>query len=276
MRTSNSEVNTFNSCQRAHLYAYGMGFQEKGDINPALYVGTFGHKILETFFNEYISSKNFDNAYLSAQTAFVHGMEEIKDDSSLMVLCSAIWSPIDKFIKNKKEELDSRIFVPISTEEEIAVEINGVDYVGRIDLLAKYKNNTTVYDFKFLSSWPSDDILTFSGQLMGYAYALGIRHVGIIAFNKSTKAYRIYYDSLHKAQMDTFVRNLFNTVQKIAEIKSLSIKDWQLEANRIYNPYICKNCSFARICKADARENPIGMIVSQYYNIRDGYENGET
>jgi hypothetical protein len=279
---SHSEADAFELCERRHYYAFGEKLARK-TVSKSLQRGILGHEVLHTYFRVYQETNSL-KAAAAASDRLLGSMlfEDEKRDTALEL----------------KPLLD--YFFSVFEDKFAGWQIQGVEEVNRlafpdfqfvfqVDLRYKEGGFEYILDWKFTYDFYSGDMQSLLPQVPRYTGALralgkNIRsgRYGFIRYRnlKSTDPYDkfgIIPMDLSKARIESAFRDLILTQKKIAAKKAMPLSEWKDNVSRTANQLVCKSCSFASLCVAEANGSDGKVIRATYYKPSEyGYSEEES
>lgn len=288
---SNSQVSTYESCNRKHLFSYILGL--KGDsIAPAPTFGKAWHKAMDVVWREICHGDRNDHPNL-VRTAFeawqdewtsegFPGLLDITDDQEEELKARTPFTAlgmIEEYIPIRKDFLEDiklisveqPFLVPLSKDEDLW-------YCGVLDKVIKYRGRVYIVDHKTTSAYKikggfkASFTESFSPdtQIDGYAYAgrmlwgdefKGIFVDGALVHKKVHDKYCLLPIERQTAQIDSWLWETLDKIQRIEKDKRRA----QVYQPVDYLPASIKNtlscwsfntpCTYTDLCKAWA--NPI-------------------
>lgn len=286
---SNSQVSTYESCNRKHLFAYILGL--KGDsIAPAPTFGKAWHKSMDVVWATLCNKESEEGLVKRAYEAFEEewtsegfpGLLDITEDEEADLKARTPFTAlgmIEEYIPIRRSFLhdaellavEKPFLVPLSSDEDLW-------YCGVLDKIIRYQKRVYIVDHKTSSAYAvkggfqASFTESFSPdtQIDGYAYAgrmlygdefKGIFIDGALVHKKVHDAYCLLPIERQKAQIDSW---LWETLDKIKRIELDKKRALAVNVNE-YLPAFVKNtqscwnfntpCTYTDLCKGWA--NPV-------------------
>lgn len=256
---SHSEVDSFNSCERKHFYAFADGGLQSKSLSDALTRGIIGHKVLEIFFKNLKAGSSYDVAAKAAKDWIT--LESIKPNANLAMIAD-VMRLVDVFLDYWRSRILSWNIVHVEDEFWLNVS-DRIRFPFKPDLIIKEEGILTVVDYKFVYDFYNDATVNILGQIPKYVGAL--RAIGI-PIKKG-----LYAQLRHRKMKDMSAPNIMRmdqvplgnirvmrtfkeqiaTTERIAAYKELTLEEWSDRAIRVANNMVCKSCSFRDLCIAE-------------------------
>jgi len=221
---SNSEGETFSTCERMHYYKFALGLQPRR-ASHFIRIGVVGHKVLETYYRAGLeTNSNRGEMYLAAMDELTRFADIAKDEDD-MAIVSLISSRIQLYVNTYKDT-----FRVIDVEGKYHKKLTDeITYGMTLDLLVEetagpYRGQHFVIDHKFCYNFQTPDELSMNSQLPKYIDTL--RGYG---FNvKRGMLNQIRYRGDIKEESKLFKRQYL----KPSDIRLMGIMDEQLKVSK--------------------------------------------
>lgn len=290
---SNSEVVTFQTCQRRHYYHFALEIEPK-ILSLPLERGITGHKAKEFFYKARIEGKSKEECI---QVAIDHIISRqvkllsagLGDDRQKGYL--TMYTKLMSLVKNHCEYYWDENIIPLEVEQMHIVPLTSDINLGmRVDLFGQYtkypnKGDYVVIDWKFRFNFPSRDIVELNGQLPKYIWALNEQGIIVTKGMLDILRYRsiigeapkdIYKRELIKVKSsvrDRIITDHIRVAERIVEKKKLPVAQYGKEAERTQNEIVCKYCPFKSICILELNgQDPTLEISTNYEPSTYGYD----
>lgn len=238
-RISHSQADAYNACEKKFEYAHIELLQPK--TRPtALARGSYGHKIMETFFNCIKDGEGADIGLAKAMALAIQDQTYFND----------IWNQINHWITEVWPTLDWKIievektyYLPLGPDKE---------YPFTADLLIETMGKLVIVDHKFSADAYDDEMIELYPQIPKYIGALRAQGINV--------SHGIY-NFLRTRSMKDVAQQI---VMKQSRPNNARVRESfkaQLETvKRIENhtgPYLrtfsnnCKYCSFIDLCRVE-------------------------
>jgi hypothetical protein len=268
---SQSEVDTFLKCDRAHYYGYGLKVQLRTQSDP-LTRGTIGHQALEIYFCVLMEGFSVEDAKTAVTNFMVKQFTEHPEHSVLLneiIQTLSYFYQADPFAGWKVIAVEQEYVLPITTELSFPFIVDLViqDLYGYIWII----------DHKWVFDFISDDDAALMPQLvkyMGAMRALGYR-VDKIGFNQLRHRNQkvMNTDTKHRITeviyTETGMKQMFVeqqiTADKIQQIKKMPLAEWSAKAMRSAGKYTCKNCFWRTLCIAELNDQSPQLVLDSEY-----------
>lgn len=296
---SNSNVESFLTCERKHFISYGLKKESKHP-SESLSKGVLGHDVLAHYYQALKEGLSVKDAQLEA-LKYLSGIV-IKGDTKPEViatvqgLLSRYWQDDTLATGTKILEVEKDYFLPINKQYW---------YGMRLDLLVeatqgRYKGQVLLIDHKFTYDFYSPDDLLLNPQMPKYVGT--VRYNGYPVAEAYINQFRTRFASHlipKKTDADLFKRmpvglGTMNTArvgnaiktQMIASERILARYDmpielWFEQALPTQNKMICRSCPFKNPCQMiEANVPPLQALGGEYkakssgFQITDGSEDG--
>ena len=279
---SQSEVDSYLSCQMKHFFAFGMpiitisqdgkqieshGIAAK-EHSESLTRGIIGHEGLAAYYLT-AATKGHEAGKRAALTAVLNY------DTSLVEIKTQVVRLLNAYFDYYEYDLDE--WEPVAIEQEFRWEAPGTDLVFPFKPDAVMRNKLTgkvyIWDHKFLYNYYQDRVYPLMPQLKKYGWtlrALGFRVDGYIYNQISTRAnskepFRRTEHELGPSA-EKFMDDQVSAMQRIAHMKSLPPAIWKESAIRNASSFSCSHCPFLDICTMELDEdNGLLLHVKSYY-----------
>jgi hypothetical protein len=166
---SNSEVGTFNTCERQWMYAYGQKLILLS-YSTALTRGILGHACLAAFYTAIKEGKSFPEAVNESTRVL---MAELINPNADAKMISPLTKLLTTYYMWVKDSLDSIEILEVEKAFILPVADNFA-YGLRLDLLVKdlspgrFYGDTLIWDHKFTYDFWSEDSLRMNAQIPKY------------------------------------------------------------------------------------------------------------
>jgi hypothetical protein len=279
---SNSEVETFQKCQRKHWYAYGLNLAPREKALP-LRSGILGHSVLEKYYRA-------KRAELSHDECVQEGLSVLA--AYMLHPDVEVYSIVLKRFLEYAEHYKHEPFRVLDVEGIYTMPLdNGIEYALTLDLLVEYisgqyKGQQVLIDHKWTSDFWSADAVDMLPQIPKYLHTLrrlgstadfGI--VNQIRYRKMKDGYdsdRIFRRS-HVKPTKERIANIVRIHEKVTHIirqRKIFPDLWEMEAVQTIYRQQCDNCFFRTPCQIeldgrDASRTFAAMFEQNTYGYRD-------
>jgi hypothetical protein len=260
MIISNSEVETYNNCERQHYYKFGLGLRPLVD-KAAIRLGVYGHYVLESYYRQGLETNNrrvwYDAAIASIQE-LIDGAKSEQDHD----LISLVTTRFHQYINYYADDTSWRIVDVEGTYIlEIAPEIS---YAMTLDLLIQEtvgpaRGQYVVIDHKFIYRFHSIDEILMNAQIPKYIYTLrqsgfDVRY-GMLneirsrtGIQDETKLFNRAVIRPSAVRMRGLIREQERTSDLIKRRLERPIANYRETARRNVAKITCGNCDFRLPC----------------------------
>lgn len=289
---SNSEVDSFLTCERKHLFAFGFKKEAKR-TSRSLSIGIVGHEILAEY---YRALQGGANKGLAEQAAMKHltGIlrKDVYDPEALTVVHALISRYIaqDTLAGNTKIlEVETDFYLPINKDYW---------YAMRLDLLVEalvgsQRGNVLLVDHKFTYDFYTYDDLKLNPQMPKYvsavrfaSYPVSDAYINQIRtrFPAHLIGKKTNEDLFNRAPVGITTERVRSALshqmaisKRIIERRKMPIELQIEEAVPVLNKMICRNCPFKSACERMEDGLPAEKALGPEYKQRVyGYSKEES
>ena len=248
---SQSEVDSFLSCRRKHYYSFGEKLQSKrhGD---GLNRGIIGHDVLATYYKLLISGVSANEAADQALSR-LHAPEIAIIDNIPVIL--GLRTLLRDYFNFYEDEVNDWEFLAV--EKEFRWE----DFPFKPDLVKRNRKTGKVFvvDHKFLYNFYNPGMLDIMPQLAKYTGALrrlgfqvaGAEYNMLRHRSNAQEKFKRLAVSFTDTRIDTFIREQKILAEKIRELKSGTLEEWERKSVRTASSFNCQHCPFLSLCTTD-------------------------
>lgn len=270
---SNTEVTTFNTCERRHYYEFILNIEPRMFSLP-LYRGIAGHAALEAYYKE---DRNLDAAHSVIKEIYRETVINFPGEYDHLKALEALIPLIERYHYFYGDDC----FEVIEVEKTHVIPMSSNVAIGsRLDLLIRftrgpYRGDLAVMDNKFVHNFMSQPELDMNAQ--------GPKYVSILKREGLTVSKFVLNQIRHRAMkteepLKYFQRPVLKIspteaeaiwqehLQAAKEIQSIKDSGTGHLARRILNPYICKMCPVQRLCKAELAGRDITNMAKYEFN----------
>ncbi len=283
---SNSQVSAWNTCRNQYRYGHDIKLMPKptGGSSP-LSLGTFGHRVLETYYASIIQGESHDSAVASTDAVYIKLMRDTPNPAGAMEIVGKI-KPLmvgyfDNFAKTDQWDIlgaEEKIDLPLSDEYSMPI---------RYDLLMRNKADGKVYivDHKFTwEFWRTVDIMLMP-QLPKYIAALRASDQivdGVMLNQIRTRPIKApsldqlyrrdkFYPSIHKIK--TYLSEHIVASREIVAYHEQPESIRKQLALRVANKMICKWCAFSELCAVELDGGETSSMIANDFVVNTyGYD----
>ena len=276
---SNSEVNTFLSCERKHYYAHGMNIAPKS-YGTSLTRGIIGHEALAEYFQAIKDADTQDQAKSKA-LRIIDGYAAYGGD---MEMLGGLRTLVDIYLTNRApEQLKLWRIVEVEKYYELPVT-DRLSYGMRLDLMIQWLSGRRmgelgIVDHKFVYNFYGADAIQMDPQLpkyMGTAWKnnLNVTHAILNQLrwretkeNKMDWTKRFREDPVMPSppRVRNIMREQITASERILERKNLPLEEQSKLAVRTMGKMTCDRCSFVGPCSAELENQNIALMVMTEY-----------
>lgn len=233
-----SFLDSFKTCPYAALLGYIYEINAVEEDMKARHLGTYMHKVLESYYRNFIGGKViYDNKLFTKTTSFIKSFNDY--DDVLGFELENIESYIKDFIVFDEERMKNSNYIVKELEKMIAIDIDSYKIKGKIDRVDQdtLTGKLLVIDYK-------KSKVTLKDNLQLGAYALYYKHSGLdiaaafIAISKFDESLKIMQTDADACEDE--IRSI------IAKVKSYAFPIIAKEDNKLCPNY----CPYKSICKS--------------------------
>lgn len=288
---SQSEVDSFLSCEMKHYYAFGEpcpdgshGIAPK-QHSKSLNKGNIGHALMANYYSAIRDGLSVENA---SKQALVEHYNDMLQNLDQMELYSFISDIFTRYVEHYKDEFND--WEPLVIEKEFRYEIPGTLLVFpfKPDLIVKEKSSGKIYivDHKFVYNWYQPRTIPMMPQMAKYRKALNLLGYAVddgiynqISTRKNSKdPFKRTPTGLTDAKSDAFWDEQLRAMAQIHKRKTqMSNEEWKTKSLRTASHFNCNNCPFLELCSADlvGQNGRKHLLNMQYEPNKYGYGKDE-
>lgn len=281
LKVSNSEAVTAAECERRWMYQYHPEYSLQAvNGNISMDRGTAVHTVLESFFRSLMEGKDYSEAVSMAKNRFVMLVSETagsKLGEEIMKLRPAFTA----YFKYNREQILS--WKVLGVELELTANLTDEFVVsGRIDLMVEalkgaFKGETIPIDHKTCYNfWTKNELEmnsqgpiymhlakeNFPGSVVSRMFFNGIRYREV---KDDENLARIVVLDAPKVFREGILDNHIKLMKRIKVWRDTPAAELREQATRSTNPYVCKNCSMRRLCRAELMQQDTTDIIRYEY-----------
>lgn len=259
---SHSEVETYNSCPRKHLYAFGYNLERKG-TSDALYRGTTGHSILRRYYNALRDGASRDDAISAGMSVLADEFGKNSGSANVEVI-KDLQRLMPQYFEYYKADYEQYEVMAIEEENRLTLS-DDLIYPYKPDMMVRDRKtgDVEIWDHKFVYNFYTLDEIGLLGQLPKYIGAARAQGIYVTRGRYNMVRYRplkqplyedIYRREVVKASGPRIQRTFLEQIkqaEKIAELKSQGLEQWAEDAIRVLSKGVCGYCSFKMLCTAE-------------------------
>lgn len=288
---SNSEVDSFLTCERKHLFSFVFEREAKKK-SRSLSIGIVGHEVLAVYYRALQAGMNKGDAEKEAMRHLTGIFREDEYDPDSL---ATVYSLINRYISQdtlaggtRILEVETDFYLPITEEYW---------YAMRLDLLVEalvgsLRGKVLLVDHKFTYDFYTEDDLQLNPQMPKYAAA--VRHAGYPVYDAYINQIRTRFpahliekktsaDLFSRMPVDLTVPRVRSALshqmiisKRIIERRKMPIELQIEEAVPVLNKMICRNCPFKSACAMVEDGLPVEKALGPEYKIRKyGYSKEE-
>lgn len=272
---SQSEADSYQSCQKKHYFAFGKPIVVMQDGEPvtsrgiaprehseSLTRGIIGHEGLAKWYE----SGGDDNAALKIVTEYETGLMNIKYEVLML---------LKRYFDVHRYDFDE--WEIIAVEREFRYEIPDSDLVFpfKPDMIVRDKRTgvVTVVDHKFLFNYYNPRVFPLMPQLKKYGFALrqmGFRVDGYMYNQISTRKNATAPFKRESFELDSsaqvFMEDQIRVMNRIAHLKNLPNDVWRESAVRNASSFSCSHCPYLDVCAMEVDgDNGVNLHIQTFY-----------
>jgi hypothetical protein len=275
LKNSHSEIETYNRCERAHFYGYGLRIRA---AKPGIQLvrGTLGHSALAEY---YLGLKSGLSHKEAVRRAFSHLAVSLTEIESLYPggkLREDLTFTLDAYFRHFESEAGE--IEVLAVEQEFFVRVNdnySLPFV--IDLIVRTQSGIEAWDHKFVWDFFNPTLVDLSPQLPLYYAGLKLLGYPPLTVKYNELRYRVTKEArtdigsrfnrvaptLSPARVLTTVEEHIKVGERIYYLRQLGTDEWEKVVVRAKNNTACRNCDFSKICigelNGESRTNYIGL-----------------
>ena len=277
MLISNSEVNSYNTCQRKHFYSFRERLAPKFGYSVAITRGVVGHDALAEYYTRKAAGDGKEICLVSALSVVDSHFDSYPD---MWTEFNQLKRVITRYVEYYADE--SWIPVEIERQHEVFLD-NRIDlsYGMRLDLLADAKGSLVLVDHKFVYNFFTDKELAMASQLQKYLYTLNKNGIPV----KTVVVNQIRYRELKNPDPSMLFKRIYvhsteyerervmdehkKTAREIFEIKSRPVDEHFYATRMSLDKYTCGTCTFQPLCKDYLQGNSTDKTKENLFKTND-------
>lgn len=171
MLISNSEVSTFQTCERKHYYAFREALKPQKGHGVALTRGIVGHEVFEAFYASKMHGERHEDCIGFAKEVLDNNIRKYSEYAKELGQLHSILVRYADFYRNEPWKV-------LEVEDLHSLRLDAeIDYGLRLDLLVEVtagreKGQVQIIDHKFVYDFFNDRELAMNTQLVKYIKAL--------------------------------------------------------------------------------------------------------
>lgn len=284
---SNSEVDTFLTCQKKWFFAFILGKEPKTK-SRSLNIGIIGHEIQAEYYRFIKAGAGKSAAYQAAMKLLTKYFATTDDYEPL----SVVQKLFNRYVEQDTLADNAEI---LAVEEDFYLPINDeIWYAMRLDLLVRSisgrsAGNINLVDHKFTYDFYSPDDLKLNPQTPKYVGALRFNGVPVYdgylnqlrtrfpahLIDKKTDAdlFRMDRTATTPERIKQSFRQQIIASERIIDRRALPMDLQVQESIPILNRMVCRNCPFKLPCQMSEDGIPITSVMqSQFMDRSYGYK----
>lgn len=257
MLISNSEVRSFQSCQRRHFYSFVERLAPKMGYSVAITRGVVGHDALAEYYTRKQEGFSKEECLVAALLVVDNNYEKFPD----------MWNEFKQLknvITRYVEYYWDEAWVPVEIERQHEAFLDnktGLSYGMRLDLLASVSGSLVLIDHKFVYNFFTDKELAMSAQLQKYLYTLNRNGIPV----KTVVVNQIRYRELKNPDSSMIFKRSYvhsteyertrvmdqhkKTALKIQDMKLMDKDKHFMLTEMSLDKHTCGSCTFQPLCK---------------------------
>lgn len=278
IQVSNTRTTAHNTCTRQAHYMYNMKITPR-EIGTARYRGIMGHEALAAYYRAMMAGLTLEECLQAGVKVLKEETMRIASDSAEDPEKVIILMQIKKLLQGYMNHWRTEPFKVLAVEEEMTAPINDdVEYLMILDLLVEMtsgplKGSLVVIDHKWVYNFKSKTELELDGQLPkyiktcrenGYFVTRGIFNQ--IRYREQKDQSPEKYFSRQELQS---TKTEWETIWQEQSETAIEIAAGDRPIRRSLNPYLCKGCDFASLCKMELRGDDISKMVNTMFKPRE-------
>lgn len=279
---SNSEVQTWNTCQRSYYYQYSMGLTPAA---KATYFrrGTYGHNYLQKFFETMQNNPlDFDLAKQKAEYTLIVAMQDNMLDVEMI---GTLRTVLNRYVDRLRERFESGAWRVLSVEEVFELPLtNDFSFGFKPDLVLWIQDKGVVLvDHKIVYDFWSQAELDLDPQTRKYMAALRANGKQVDGIMMNQIRYRLLKTRLQSddelfresfyfpspVELREIMREQIIASREILNFRSQSKDIQNATARRVLKKTICEWCPVFDLCYTELRGGFIDTLVEVDYKKND-------
>jgi CRISPR/Cas system-associated exonuclease Cas4 (RecB family) len=254
---SNSEVNSFNACQRRHYYSFREKLAPKFGYSVAITRGVVGHDALAEYYERKQRGERKEVCLVGALSVVDSHYDAYPD----------LWTEFDQLkrvITRYVEHYQDENWIPFEVERQHELLLDnrtGLSYGMRLDLLAEVKGSLILVDHKFVYNFFTDKELAMSAQLQKYLHTLNKNGIPVktVVVNQiryrelknpnSSKLFKRSYVHSTEYERERTMDEHKKVAKDILELKERPQEEHFYATRMSLDKWTCGSCSFQPLCK---------------------------
>jgi hypothetical protein len=275
---SNSEVGTWNTCQRQYYYSFDLSLEPKRHSAP-LSRGILGHDAIAAYYLAIKAGKSPGDAALEARQILRMAMNDtISFDMEVVMDVDRI---LNAYFPMTVKDLSDWEILEVESKHDLPMT-DDFDMPLRLDLLVRIRSTKEIVliDHKYTYDFWTEDDLALNPQFPKYVGALRnsdypiaycilnqirTRHL------KNPGADDLVRRSIQRPSNAKIRRALTEHIiasQQIAEFRSLAPETRAQVATRVLNKMVCRGCFVKSLCQAEFDGGDIQYLAQNDYKAR--------
>lgn len=261
---SNSEVEAYQRCHKAHWYAYGLKLTQRTQSMP-LRCGILGHSVIEAYYRAKKADYTHTEAVEAGMDVMAEYMMSDHDDATDAEVMPIVTQRFLEYAQHYRSE-PWRI---VDVEGVYNIPLGGgVTYALTLDLLVEiirgpYVGEQAIIDHKWTYDFWSPTAIQMAAQIPKYLWTLGklgstakIGFLNQIRYRKMKdetpdKIFRRVLIDPTQQRMDYIMSVQKKMAIEIANLKLLGKSHLLAEATPSYSKQICDKCNFVAPCNIE-------------------------
>lgn len=279
-KISNSEVSTWNSCQRRYHYEYDL------NLTPivrgkAISTGILGHTALAAYYQARKDGATHDNAVDQAISSLNYAVSDPDTFEVAMDVNRILTMYFNGYgdeigTTYKVVEVEQQHDVPLTAESTYSMRLDALMFnlkTGKLEL----------WDHKFVYDFWNFDKLNLSGQFPKYVGALKFdsKDIDVCVLNqlRYRKLKGPSFDDLFKRtvqqpsplKVKRALKEQVIATQEILTWRELPIGTRGDLAKRVLSPMVCNFCPYKNPCMAEFDGNDLKFVLQNEFTTKTDY-----
>lgn len=285
---SQSEADTFLSCQQKHYYSFGEPNSDGGrGIQPiehseSLTRGIMGHEGIATYWQARMDPEIPANHDVAVKKAII---AVLNYETELVEVKAQVVKLLGAYFEFYRDDFD--IWKPLAIEKEFRYEFPLSDIVFPFKPDAIMQNRRTgevvIWDHKFLYNYYQERLIPLMPQMKKYGLALkkmGFRIDGYMYNQISTRAnskqpFKRPPIVPIGSSAEKFMIEQERTSRKIVRLKNMPHGAWQTEIERNASSFSCSHCPFSDLCISDVEGMSGRKLLIRNFYMPNSYRYGD-
>lgn len=265
---SQSEADSFLSCERKWYYAHSEGIKNKS-FGPGLTRGILGHVAFTAYYEALYGGLSVRQAAIAMKAALEAEAMKMTSPAAFEML-GFVYQRMQGYIE-KYGEADMEMYEVLVVEQAFLLEAASFPFKPDVVMRERRTGKVILMDHKWLYRAYSMDNIAMLPQLA--KYMKGLQDQGlpvdeccynmVITDKRSKDPFQRKFFKPPKSRMETFAREQAVIRDRINALKELTPTEVEQKVIRNASSFSCPMCSFKEICAADLDKKPGRSLLLQ-------------